>query len=334
MKPPERSSKIRSWVLIIATNLISLLCLAWVLNGAGLRHIWGEVRHMHYGWVTGAILSAATIYVFHAWRWQLLLWPVNRVPFMQAVEAIYVGLFANEVLPLRAGEVIRCFLLSKSTGIPLSVTFASALIERIFDGVWLMAGFFFCLRIGRLPGVLVHGGYILGVIIILLTLLLLGAIYVRQHLPDRALGFSWPNWFSTLIADLQLIGHSRFIYYSFLVSGVYMMAQMIPIYMLVKAYRLQVPWTASFVMLILLRMSSIIPQAPGNLGPFQWVTARTLILFGMAVAHAKRFSLILWAGLTLPLILIGAVALGLEGINMSHLQKEATEAARERPKSG
>lgn len=330
IKPVERGSKFRSLALIVATNVVSLICMGWVLNGAGLHHIWGEIKHMHWAWVAAAIIADVCVYLLHAWRWRLLLLPVGRVPFFQAVQSIYVGLFANEVLPLRAGELIRCFLLSKFTDIPLSVTFASALIERIFDGIWLLTCFFVCLHMGKLPSVLLHGGYILAVLIGVCTLILAYAMYAKQQSLDLVFGISWPKWFNTLIEDLHLIGHSRYLYFSMLVSGMYMFAQILPIYMLVRANGLDVPWTASFTMMVLLRLSSIVPQAPGNLGSFQWVTARTLIMFGLASAHAKRFSLILWAILTIPLIVIGFVALALEGINMTHLQKEATAAAKNR----
>src|SRR5579875_3461088 len=92
----ERTGRARSWVVVIVTNLISLACLWWVLSGAALPRIWGEIRLL---------------------RWNLLLCPVAPVRFTSAVEAIYVGLFSNEVLPFRAGELIRCFLLSKSSKI-------------------------------------------------------------------------------------------------------------------------------------------------------------------------------------------------------------------------
>src|ERR1700685_4184868 len=320
--PVERSRKVRSWAVLILTNLISLICMAWVLNGAGLQHIWGEVRHMHWRWVALAILCNLFVYLLQGWRWKLLLTPVQRVRFAHTAQAIYVGLFANEVLPLRAGELIRCFLLSKSSELPLSVTFASALIERIFDGVWLMACFFYCLHMGRLPAVLLNGGYILGIIIVLVSAILGYAMFAKKQSLDLFFGLVWPRWFNTLIEDLHLIGHSRYLYFSFLVSGLFILAQILPIYTLVIANGLPVRWTASFTIMVLLRLSSIVPQAPGNLGSFQWVTARTLIMFGLASAHARRFSLILWAVLTLPLIVIGFVALALEGVNLSHLHKE------------
>lgn len=323
-----RTRKYRSWAIIILTNLISLICLAWVLNGANFTRIWGEIQHMSGRWVLFAVVSDIFVYALHGLRWQLLLNPIERVSLPACIQAIYVGLFANETLPLRAGELIRCFLLSKSSSIPLSVTFASALIERIFDGVWLMCCFFFSLHMGRLPGVLVKGGYILGVMIVLLGILLAYAMYARKQSLDLFLGMSWPRWLNTLIEDLHLIGHSRYLYLSFLVSGLYMLSQMAPIYATIRAGNLPVPWTAAFTMMVLLRLSSIVPQAPGNLGSFQWVTARTLIMFGMASAFSRRFSLILWAVLTLPLIIIGFVALALEGVSLTHLHREAAASAR------
>ena len=285
---------------------------------------------MRWGWVCAALVSDLCVYLLHAWRWKLVLLPVQNAPFLQFVEAIYVGLFANEVLPLRAGELIRCFLLSKGNDIPLSVAFASALIERIIDGIWLLLCFFTCLHMGKLPGVLRNAGFILAVLIFVCTTILAYAMYARRQSLTMVFGISWPRWFNTLIEDLHLIGHSRYLYFAFLVSGAYMLAQIVPIYMVVQAYNLVLPWTASFTMMVLLRLSSIVPQAPGNLGSFQWVTARTLIMFGMISGPAKRFSLVLWAIVTIPLIVIGFIALALEGINMSHLQKEATAAAKDR----
>jgi uncharacterized membrane protein YbhN (UPF0104 family) len=272
------------------------------------------------------------VYLLHGWRWKTLLRPVSKIPFLQSLIAIYVGLFTNEVFPLRAGELVRCFLLSQSTEIPVSVTFASALIERIFDGVWLMACFFITLRMGHLPGVLLKGGYFLGALIVVLSAVLGFAMYSRKQSLDRVFGIAWPKWFDTLIDDLHLIGHSRYLYYAFGVSGLYMLAQILPIYCLVRANVLPVSWMASFTMMVLLRLSSVVPQAPGNLGAFQWVAAQTLIMFGLGTAHAKRFSLILWAVVTLPLLVIGLLAVTMEGINLSHLHREATGAANHRRK--
>lgn len=325
----ERTGKVKSWAIAAATNAIAIACLWWVFSDAHLASIWSEIQHMHWGWVGLAILCDVLISLLDAWRWKLLLRPVAPVRFLHAAEAVYAGLFINKVLPFRAGELIRCFLLSKLSKVSLSVTFASAVIERIFDGIWLMAGFFYCLHLGQMPGLLVKGGYVLGIVVVAAAIVIACGMYAKTQSLDHFLGLRFPRWFNTLLEDLHLIGHSRYLYFAFLVSGVYMMTEILPIYAVMKASSLPSPWAASYVAMVLLRLSSVVPQAPGSLGSFQWVTAHIMMMFGVLAAHAKRFSLILWAVLTLPLVGAGFIALAITGFNMGRLRREATEAAAE-----
>lgn len=327
----DRKRNIRNWALIIGTNLISLLCMYYVLSGAHIHLIWGEIRSMTWHWVVMAIVADVVVYLLQSWRWLLILKPVETISLWTSVRAIYIGLFANEVLPLRAGEVIRCFLITRWSAIPLSVSFASALIERIFDGVWLMACFFVTLQVAELPRVLERAGYVLGLIIIVAAVIIGIGMYAHNQSLGRFFGFTFPKWFSTLVEDLHLIGHSRYLYFAFFVSGAFMLAQILPIYAVMQAYGLDLDSTlvSAFTMMVLLRLSSVVPQAPGNLGLFQGVAFRTLIVFGVYGAVAKRFSLILWAVVTIPLIIVGFVMLSMSGARMAHLHREAQTAALE-----
>ena len=291
------------------------------------------MRHLHWRWVCLAAVAQVSVFLLHGWRWKLLLRPVANVPFSYCLEAVYVGLFASEVLPLRAGELIRCFLLSRESEVPLSVTFASALIERIFDGIWLIFGFVFCVQVVHLRPWVRDAGYGLGVFVVICGAILAYAMYARKQSLGMVFGWKWPRWFNTLIDDLHLIGHSRYLYFSFLISGGFMLAQTVPIYLLMSGSNLHVPWQASVTLTVLLRLASAPPQAPGNLGLFQLASSQTLHAFRVGTAHAKRFSMILWAVLTLPLILIGALALAISGINITHLHRDAAAAAQDRRRS-
>jgi uncharacterized membrane protein YbhN (UPF0104 family) len=301
----------------------------YALSGAHINLIWGEIQHMHWGWVSFAIVATVLLFLLQSWRWALILRPVERVTMWTCTRALYIGLFANEVLPLRAGELIRCFLITRWSSVPLSVSFASALIERIFDGIWLMICFFLTLRMATLPHIFERGGYILGVIIVVAALIIGFGMYAKEQSVDTLFGFSFPSWFETLVADLHLIGHSRYLYYSFFISGAFLLAQMFPIYAVIRGYRLETgsPWIISFALMVLLRLSSVVPQAPGNLGIFQGIAFRTLVLFGVSAAISKRFSFVLWGVATIPLIVMGFLILILSGIKMRHLRREAMSAA-------
>jgi hypothetical protein len=104
-------------------------CLFWVLHGYPINELGPTLRSLDYRWVFLAVVADLAVYVAHGWRWRTLLTPVAEVSFWRTVQSIYIGLFANELLPLRPGEVIRCYLLAHWSDLRLSLTFASAALE-------------------------------------------------------------------------------------------------------------------------------------------------------------------------------------------------------------
>jgi glycosyltransferase 2 family protein len=164
-----------------------------------------------------------------------------------------------------------------------------------------------------------------------LALLLSYGMYARKQSISLFFDLQAPAWFNTLIDDLHLIGHSRYLYYSFFVSGLYLLVQLIPVYAVVRAFALPVPWQASITLMVLLHLSAIVPQAPGNFGSAQWVTVRTLMLWAVARPLASNFAMVLWGLLVFPLIVVGFFVVAFAGIKISHLHREATTAAENRP---
>ncbi|MGZ4833975.1 MAG: lysylphosphatidylglycerol synthase transmembrane domain-containing protein, partial [Terriglobales bacterium] len=264
--------------------------------------------------------------------WQTLLRPVVRLKYWEPVRAIYVGLFANEVLPFRAGEVLRCYLLARNPLLPLSVSFTSALIERVFDGIWLSLCIILMLRYTVFPHslrYLVDGAYVLGITVLVLALGL-GVIMFRRHKTRAALAgeTGWRRQLHVLIDDLEIIGHSRSLWSSFLQSLPYLLLQIIPIYGALRGYGFDLSIGVAFVLMIVLRLSTIVPQAPGNLGLFQVVVRETLVkVYNVVPAEAARFSLVLWGMVTLPLLIGGAISLAVTEAKLSELQEAAKAEA-------
>ena len=320
-------SKTRSRSILVLINLISVGCLIWTLHDAKLGELKDDLATMSWGWIGLAVVADVAVYCWHAWRWRLLLHPVEPVSFGQTVRAIYIGLFANEVLPFRAGEVLRCFLLSRWTALPLSVSLTSALIERIFDGIWLCLCLLVTVKIVLFPQhlrYLIDGGYVLGITVMVGAGLLALAMFHHRR-TGALLSHPWQRHLRVLIDDLNLIGHSRYLYFAFAQSLPYLLLQVIPIYASFKGYRFDdLSLGAAFALMVILRLGSVIPQAPGNLGLFQLLTKESLErIFNYAPADAARFSLVLWGIVTLPLLIGGAVALSLSGARIGELRTAA-----------
>src|SRR5947207_4405298 len=130
--------KMPSWLPQVLGYSLSAICLIWVLRGYDFRQMASDFRTLDWRWMAIAVVADLSVYVCHGWRWNTLLAPVSRLSFWRTVQSIYIGLFANEVLPLRPGEVIRCYLLAHWNALRISVGFASAALERIIDGDWML----------------------------------------------------------------------------------------------------------------------------------------------------------------------------------------------------
>jgi uncharacterized membrane protein YbhN (UPF0104 family) len=326
----ETSSRgLRARLLLVLVNVASLGSLFWTLRDAKLGELKDDLASMDWKWVAVAVVADIGVYFWHGLRWNLLLRPLVRVGYWRAVRAIYVGLFANEILPLRAGEVLRCYLLSRWTKLPFSVSITSAFIERIFDGIWLCLCLMVTLHYFPFPPKLADGGYVLGLTVLGGALVLGTAMFRRRRgTPAEVPQKGWRKQWAVLVDDLNLIGHSRYLCLAFFQSLPYLLLQVIPIWAAFKGYGFDLSLADAFALMVILRLSSALPQAPGNIGLFQLFTKGVLIrMFNVVPDEAGRFSIVLWGIVTLPLLIGGFIALSIEEADILQLKREAQEEA-------
>ncbi len=316
-------NRIPSWFFPALGYLVSIGSLIWVLHGVDFRSIWRDLQSLDWKWVGIAVAADITTYVIGGWRWSTLLAPVSRLPVWRAVQAIYVGLFANEVLPLRPGEVIRSYLLARWSEIPFSVSISSAIIERIIDGIWLMTVFFVTASMVLLPAVLLDVAKALSVVIVIAAALL-GVVMFRKHHAHAVVPRTkWGAQLRVLIEDLHLIGNSKTFYISAIISILYLLIQVVPVYALIEAFGLDLGIWPALVVLMLLRVGTALPQAPGNLGTAQAMIVLGLALFGVDKTTATGVSFMTWGVITFPLLIAGFIALALTGVRLDELTRRA-----------
>lgn len=311
--------------------------LIWSLRDFKIAELITDLQEMNWWWVSLAILGDIAVYICQGWRWSTLLRPVEPVSLWQAVRAVYVGLFGNEVLGFNAGEVVRCYLITKWTSLPFSVSLSSALIERIFDGVWLCLAVMVTLRIVPHPHhmrFLIGSEYVLIGVVVVGAALLGVAMFYPHHARAMLAGDSWKRHLRVLIDDLSLIGHSRFLYYAFLQSLVYLLLQTIPIWAALKGFGFDdLGVRYAFAAAVIVRMGSAVPQAPGNIGIYILMKLIMVRIFNVVPRDAENFAVVFWGIVTLRLIIGGLIALFLTGAKIGELRRAAHSEKRELAKS-
>ena len=125
----------------VRTTLILVLTfglLAFFFRNADMAGVWAETRRARPDLLGMAVLITAVTYILRTWRWQYLLAPIGPARFGPAFRATVIGFAASFLLPARAGEVIRPYLLARKERLSATAAFATIILERLLDLVTVL----------------------------------------------------------------------------------------------------------------------------------------------------------------------------------------------------
>jgi glycosyltransferase 2 family protein len=273
--------------------IVALVCCIWILHGVEARPLVGTAARLRWNIVALAVVLDVASYAVQGYRWTVLLRPAGHLPWMRSTQAIYAGLFANELLPLRPGEGIRAWLVARWLGAPVRTVVPSIVIERLFDGVCLAGGLGLTLLFVELPTELVRTANMLGVVI------LAAAVGCAVYL-----GRSREQSIRALAVALVM-------------SLVVLAAQALAFWLMVRACRAPLGFWEAGAVLLIVHLGTAIPAAPGNLGTYQLACVAGLVVFGVDRTAATNLSLIVFVLLTVPLIAVGSFAFGSSGATLA-----------------
>jgi uncharacterized protein (TIRG00374 family) len=133
-------------------------------------------------------------YIGRAFRWEVMLRPLNpNVPLRRVLEATAIG-FTATVLFGRAGEPVRPYLISRQAGVSFSSQVAAWLVERMFDLLTVLVIFGIALTQMSHAGIdpnshlhtaLIAGGYAAGVSGLICLAMLVALRQFRGRVRER-----------------------------------------------------------------------------------------------------------------------------------------------------
>jgi glycosyltransferase 2 family protein len=316
---------------------IAILCLVWVFHDVRIQELTSSITTINWWWVAGAVLFDVLGYVSQGMRWSLLLHPIGRASAFKATQAIYAGLFVNEVLPMRLGEVLRIYLMSRWIPVRFAAVVPSILVERFFDAIWLALAFGITVFIVPLPKYLIDAEEILGFAALAAAILFIYLVFHRKGdatgSPER-IGCYWRplGWISSpldkMAAGVRDIGQSRFLYSSFGISLILLLGQILSYWFVMQAYGLELSFWHGAAVFLIVHIGTVIPSAPSNVGTYQFFTVVGLTLFGINKTLATSFSVVVFLILTIPLWLIGLLVFARLGLSLKKIRTEISLLAK------
>ena len=336
----------RSRILLILGYGLALVCLVWVLRHFHIVRALHEMANADWRWVLLGMGFEVLSYGIQALRWKFLLSPFGKVRLTRSIRAVYAGLFANLLLPLRPGEFLRSYLLSDSEGISLGRVLGSVGVERLVDLVIATSSLAVVSLFVQLPRRFERTAYILGIItLVLVTILMLLILYLEVRLgssPEPHIGRRrLPGKAMAALVDLHAMGTAPSFYAAVFTSVLVPAFQVLGLWAMMRSYGLEyevdgiarpMSFLAAVVVLLVINLGVSLPNAPANLGSYQFFCVLGLGVFDIN-KDAAGFSFFAFLALTiLPFAFLGFAALVRSGLSLRSM-REVTRLPRQTAKA-
>lgn len=329
----------RSWKFWVGL-LISLFFLGIALRGLDLESFWRILQQANYWWLALAV----PVYFVGVWlrtvRWRSMLVHLSPIPVARLFPIVVIGYMGNNVYPARMGEVLRSYVLRRNTGIPMSASLATVVLERLFDGLVMLLFIFATLPFAPLPPI--FGNLVVVVSAVFgLALAVFLALAARPQRLSRLYtlgvdGLAPARWrpqlhglFDRFIIGLQSLRSPRELLAIALTSVVIWLIETLTYWIVMQAFPFSVPFAVLMLMTAVVNLFTTIPSTPGYVGTFHAPGIAILMQFGVVQAIATGYTVVLHATLWLPITLLGAFFMLRESVGWSDMARAADLKAQQ-----
>ncbi|HEY7801091.1 MAG TPA: lysylphosphatidylglycerol synthase transmembrane domain-containing protein [Dehalococcoidia bacterium] len=264
-------------------------------------------------------------------RWQYLLRPVKKVSTLRLYPVVIIGLMANNILPARAGELARAYVLGQRERISKTTSLGTIAVDRLFDGVTLIP---LMLIVAAVAGDKAHFPVLghdlnfagLGVVMAILFGIALGALFylaladsgrrllhrmvhrfapakVKPHVEGLLLSF---------FDGLHALRSPIDLGIAWVMSLVSWLLEATMYYVVARAFGIHLGFDVFLLMTAAANLAIAIVATQGGVGAFELVVSKTIIAFaGSAAAGASiqkdaaAYAIGLHALLLVPIVVIG-----------------------------
>jgi glycosyltransferase 2 family protein len=331
-------AKLTQYAKILIGVAVSAALLVYLFWNVDLREVALHLANTHWGFIAASLILNLLSLWLRAWRWHYLFPPGARPSHL--FSALMIGYMGNNLLPLRAGEIVRVYVASRR-GQRFWTVLATVVVERALDGLavgFIVAGLFLTIEIPsqlRWPAVLFLGADLTAMLLIAVLAFapawcaaVIRALLRRWSGVERGL----MDVLGTINEGLKGVRAGHHFFPIFLSSAAIWVLLALSVWTALHAAHLDLPLTASWTVLAFLALGVSLPSSPGFVGVVQAATVLALALFAVPRTEALSFSLLLHASQYFPVTLLGLVLLLVEHVSLTEATRGAGAAAVPSPR--
>jgi glycosyltransferase 2 family protein len=337
------SPRVRALIGIVVSALFIWLLIRF--GGIDWSASWQHVRSADLGLLLLSALTATLIFAIRVPRWRIILpeQPGRRLPFKSLFESIIIGQMMTNVVPGRAGELARPYVLSRTEKVPFSTGVASVVVDRVFDGMVVLLLLLVAVLDPTFPrGATLNGRSISSFAMIgtaglivgltgLFTLVLFPAVFIRTA-----------RWMSRLIlpkfeepvagflerfaAGLTILRDPRRFLLAFMWTVIHWLVCAGSYWIGYRAIGLEAPFMSAVFVQSLIVLAVAIPSSPGFVGVFEGAAFLGLAVYGVPKEIALAWAIAYHVASYIPVTLLGIVYSIRLGLHIGDIKSGAGDA--------
>jgi glycosyltransferase 2 family protein len=330
----------------LRTLLVSVLAIAlvgWFLRHANLSEIARAVRGARLLPIAGTLTLLLFTYWARVVRWRYLLAPLGSTRFGVAMRTTIIGFAASMLLPARAGDVIRPYLLARRENLSPSATFATIVVERVLDLIAvlvLLAWYVWGVGASSIPPTLLRPVQASAALAAAAAAVLMLLMWVLAHHPERVgnivrgLNRVLPHRIADALGGvahrfsegLAVAKTPRPLVMALLWSFPIWIFIAMEAWLVTIAFGINMSMTGSYLLQALLVIGVAVPT-PGAVGGFhEAYRIGVTTFFGAPNDAAVAAAIVLHAISFLPVTFVGVFLMASEGLSLGRLSGISGEA--------
>lgn len=305
----------RSLVRAVIGIAVSLVAFILVLDSVDLEETLAVMQRAAPAWLLAMGLFLVGDILLRAVRWQRLIAPIRAVPFTRMLAYLLIGYLANNVLPARLGELVRCHYLGDREGLSRTTTLGTVVVERVVDIAVVVAIAAFAIIVLSVRGA-VASAVLVGVAIVTLLAVALAVGVAAHRLPGAervALAIArWPRigeLGGRLRSGLAVAGRPRTLFEALALSVLAWGATLLAFAAAGQAIGIELRIGDAALLASGVALAAAIPSGPASLGTFELAAVRIGEALGIDGGSALAIGLLVHAAILVTTSAGGGIAL-------------------------
>ncbi len=318
--------------------IVSLALLVWILRAFDLADVGRALLAANYLYLLPLIVLVVVNFTLRALRWGTLFRGASTPRWFDLFMAMMIGYLGNNILPARAGELVRAYVLGKRSGSSKSKALATVMVERVADLLVVLFLFPVLLFFYPVTDWLVRAGMVLGAIGLAATAFLASLMIWGPHLLTwtlRRLAFLPEGALTRIeavgagfVAGVRGFREPRQVLSFLSYTAVIWTMEAVSAWLIAQAFALPLSIGESLFVIIVVGIGMTVPSSPGYVGTYEFFALSALAVFNISGSSALGFivtmHIVSFAGSSI----LGAICLAVSGQGLMQMSRQPLHSLR------